>query len=485
MSIETKFIHQFADALSHLGGVGADDKKAHPETEAMIAAEMAIVASNKGFRRGEGTLFLFNGIKYDKLDREDIEILICGTLETLNIGKVYQMKSVEGIYKRMYRSMHMKKFVPQRTIIAFRNKVLNLKDMSTSKHSSEQMTRIYLDFDYDKNATCHEWDRFLVDVIPDKGSRLILQEFLGLMFVDNNELSIEASMFIYGTGSNGKGVIQYIMDNMLGEYCSGYTLAQLCSNNDAGYNLADANGKLLNYASDMDKKIFSNGIFKQIAAREPIQVRQVAQAPFKATDMPLLISNINEIPETTDMSHGFWRRFKLVHLPKTILDKDQDRTLKMRLLGEISGIFNWIISGRERILAQRGQFTESRYMDNMVKDIRTEANSVWSFMSENRYISKIPVNTSYYEVKLLTRDLIKDYHTYCLDNGNKPKAKKGFIADLKHAGFEYRESLRVNGQVSSGFIAFKVEEQFSDVFGQPTEDDEDTNFSVQNNDLPF
>ena len=82
-------------------------------------------------------------------------------------------------------------------------------------------------------------------------------------------------------------------------------LAQLCSGqSDAGYYLADANGKLLNYASDMGKKDFSGGRFKAIAAREPIQVRPIGQSPFEARDMPLMISNINEIPETTDATEG-------------------------------------------------------------------------------------------------------------------------------------------------------------------------------------
>lgn len=478
-----KFIKKFADELQQLRGLGADDTKAHSKTEAEIGDQMAITASRNGFCRGEETLFLFNGKIYEKLKRNDVKILINGTLETLNIGKVYRAKSIDTIYNMMYLSMHMKEFKPLRTTIAFRNKVLNLKDMTTHAHSPEHMTRIYLDFDYDTKATCREWDQFLVDVIPDSPSRQILQEFLGLMFVNNDELSIEASMFVYGTGSNGKGVIQYVLDNMLGEYCSGYTLAQLCSNNDAGYNLADANGKLLNYASDMDKKIFSNGIFKQIAAREPIQVRQVTQAPFKATDMPLIISNINAIPEITDTSHGFWRRFLLVHLPKTILDKDQDRTLKMRLLGEISGIFNWIIAGRERILRNRGQFTVSSYMNRMVTEIRVESNSVMSFMQDRKYLAQPPINTPVVEVKLLTRDVIRDYQQYCMDSGNHAKARKGFIEDLRNAGFEYRDTLRSNGQVSSGFMAYRIEDGYEDIFGTPSQEEE----VIYNpsNDLPF
>ena len=101
---------------------------------------------------------------------------------------VYQTKSVETIFK-IYRSVKMK-FEPSRSIISFNNQILNIKDMSVHPHSEKWMTRIHLDFDYDPKARCPRWEQFLVDVMGDDyEGRKILQEFLGLMFVNNEELS--------------------------------------------------------------------------------------------------------------------------------------------------------------------------------------------------------------------------------------------------------------------------------------------------------
>ena len=45
---------------------------------------------------------------------------------------------------------------------------------------------------------------FLDYVIPDESSRRVFQEFLGLMFIDSDELSVATALYLYGTGSNGK-----------------------------------------------------------------------------------------------------------------------------------------------------------------------------------------------------------------------------------------------------------------------------------------
>lgn len=459
-----KFIGGFTKALPNLGGVGQNDTKVNLVTEANMAISIAEAATDNGFRRGDGTLYVFTGTKYEKLDQDQIYRLICGILEELNIGVVYQTKSIETIFKRIYRSVKVKKFEPSRSIISFNNQILNIKDMSVHPHSEKWMTRIHLDFDYDPKARCPRWEQFLVDVMGDDyEGRKILQEFLGLMFVNNEELSIEASLFIYGTGSNGKSVIQYMMKSILGDYMSSYELAQLCSGqSDAGYYLADANGKLLNYAPDMGKKDFSGGRFKAIAAREPIQVRPIGQSPFEALDMPLMISNINEIPETTDATEGYWRRFLLIHLSRMFNPDEQDKELKPRLRVERSGVFNWILEGRTRILEQRGHFTKSVKMEKMVKTIRIESNSVLSFLKEKGYHGKEPVGVQYTSMAMFSRELMEAYKSYCAEWGNKPKAKKAFKADLERAGLEYRQNMRVGGAFSNGYIFYKVD----DVYGE-------------------
>jgi P4 family phage/plasmid primase-like protien len=453
-----KSIGEIARSLPNLGGLGATHPKIVKETEAEIAYDISEAFNKSNFRRDDSGFFYFDGKKYEKVHDKDIRKIILGVMRYLNIGKVYLFGSVPGIHSMIENDSRFERFEPSRSIISFRNKILNLSDMSVHAHDPKWMTRIYFDIDYDAKARHREWDEFLVRVIPDYGSRMILQEFLGLMFVNTAELSVEASMFLYGTGANGKSVVYSVIKGILGDYCSNFELSQLCStNSDSGYYLALADGKLLNFATDMGKKEFSGGRYKAIAGREPVAVRPIGQAPFEAKDMPLLISNINEIPETTDPTNGYWRRFLIVKFPVTFSADEQDRTLKYKLTSEYSGIFNWIIAGRDRIIKNKGQFTQSREMEEFVREIKEESNSVLSFLRENNYVGVEPRGMKFERMRMFTRDLMDAYTSYCQTYGNKRKSKKNFMNDLRSAGFTYLANFNIGGSFSCGFEFFKID----------------------------
>lgn len=463
-----KTIGEIARSLPNLGGLGAEHTKINKQTEANLAYEIADQFAKSNFRRDDSGFYYFDGNKYEKIQTSDIKKIILGVLRELNIGKVYLFGSIGGIVSMVENDSRFEKFIPSRSIISFRNKILNLSDMTIHKHGPEWMTRIYFSIDYDPKARCPSWDNFLVTVIPDWESRQILQEFLGLMFIDNNELSIEAAMFLYGTGSNGKSVVYSVIKGILGEYCSSFELSQLCSSNaDSGYYLALADGKLLNFASDMGKKEFSSGRYKAIAAREPIAVRPIGQAPFEAKDMPLLISNINEIPETTDQTEGYWRRFLIVEFPITFDAATQNRGLKHELTSEYTGIFNWIIEGRERLMRNKGQFTRSEKMEKDIRDIKEDSNSVLSFLRESNYVGVMPIGVKFETMRMFTREIMDAYTSYCNTYGNKRKSKKNFCSDLKKAHFTPISNLHKDGKFSSGFEFYKIDPIYGDeVYGE-------------------
>jgi putative DNA primase/helicase len=461
-----KTIGEIANSLPNLGGLGQNDKRIDKYTEAKIAHAITDAISSLPFRRGEGSFFHYEDGRYvkvinEKLGNDEMSQIILGVMEELNIGDVYMFGSISMIKEMIANSYKIPDFRPSKSIISFQNCVLNTADMKTMPHNPECMTRIFFDFDYDPKATCHLWESFLTQVLPDDyEGRLILQEFLGFMFINKEQLSEEKSLFLYGTGSNGKSVVQDVIQSMLGnDNCSNYELSQLCTASDAGYNLADINGKLLNFASDMGDKDFSSGRFNTIIKREPIQVNRNGQH-FKAKDIPLLISSINKLPDTKKCDTNYWDNFLLIHFP--IAESDQDRLLKLRLKGEISGIFNWILVGRDRLLKNNGKFTKSPHMEMMIGTAKKESNSVLAFLEEKNYTgleSGIGLVT---RMEMFSREIMSEYSEYCRLWKNTPKSKTNFINDLKSAGFEYKAQMRKGGEVSSGFRFNKKDPNYGD-----------------------
>lgn len=477
-------IGRLSQALQNLGGLGQGHSKVDQITEGNIATDMAQAMSEFGFRYGEDALFCYDGCRYVKLTDREVNRVIFGVLLKLDIGIVYRTKSIETISKLILRSPNILEFKPSKGVISFKNCVLTLDDMKAHEHSSEWMTRIHLDHDYDAKAKCPEWRKFLTEVISDENSIMVLQEFFGLMFVDRSDLKVAVSMFLFGQGANGKTVLADTINYIIGkENYSSFSISQLCTDRDAGYNTAIANGKLLNTASDMGDKDFSGGQYKAITSYDPIMARPIGAAPFTADDMPLMLSLINKMPVTTDSTNGYWRRNKIIKFEKTFDESIADGYIELRLRAEASGIFNWMMEGRERIIKSRGKFTVSDMMEKTNREMRKNSSSVLSFLEEKRWVGKLAPGQAGHEDRAHAKDMYIEYKDYCQLWGNQAKSKNNFFDDLRQNGFKYNPTLRVFGKgTSTGWTFYVVDNKDGDELGQREQEDD---FFDSSQELPF
>jgi len=479
-------IGRLSQALSTLGGLGAEHTKVDVVIEGKIAIEIARVASENGIRKGEETLFIYNGIKYEKLSSNNVYDLICGLLEELEIGIPYQMKSIESIFKRIYRSRKMKSFEPSKSIISFNNCVLTLNDMKSHEHGPEWMTRTHIPHGYDPKAKCPEWRKFLTEVISDEDSIKVLQEFFGLMFIDRADMKVAVAMFLYGTGANGKTVLGDTINYVIGqENYTNFSFPQLCTTNDANYNTAVANGKLLNNVSDMGDKDFSGGQFKAITSYDPIMARPIGMAPFTAREMPLMMASINKVPVTTDSTNGNWRRYKIVRFEKTFEGKSADGYVELKLRTEASGILNWIMEGRERLVKSHGQFTESEKMEDANRKMRQHSSSVLSFLEEKGWVGRLKPGQAGHRDCMHSVDLFSNYVEYCTSWRNTPKSKNNFFDDIRQENFTYEPTLRIFGKKSTGWSFYKIDFNDGDEIGEPEKETGLGVFTEEEQELPF
>ena len=484
MNLE-KPVQVMCERLQGLGGLASGDSRVSLVTEGKIALSVLDAMYKGHFRRGDNTLYAFTGQKYEKLEDRDIKSFICEILNKLEIGIVYQMNSVSKIFSRIMNDMNIPEFKPSRSMISMRNGVLDLDTMNFSKHDERFMTRVYLEFDYAPADPCHLWKTILSEIVSDEMSVKVLQEFLGLVFVDRDVVNVEACLFLYGTGANGKSVVETTVKNMLGDNCSSHEISQLCVGRDADYFTVIANGKLLNFAPDMGDKDFSGGRYKAIVSHQPIMVRPIGMPPFEARDMPLLAASVNKMPVTSDSSDGYWRRNKVIIFDKTFEEKDQDKLLKSKLKKEMSGIFNWIMDGRARIVAQKGQFTDSEKMSHTVAKLRIDSNSVLSFIKDSGYTGKLKKNEMGVEVQMFSVDIMNEYKEYCRLWNNIPKSRNNMRADLLQAGFEYRDRMRITNRVSNGYVFYKIDPDTGDEIGLIERQAEEDYMFGKDNELPF
>lgn len=455
------------------------------------------------FRRFEDTLMVFNGRRYEMVHPEAMRRVIYGWMMRVGAGPAYLAKSVDTVMKMLLRYPFLEKYEPRRNVVYCRNCVVVLGtdgQVDTYPVGPEWMSNICLDVDYFALAGCSEWERFLGTVIDDPGAVKVLQEFLGAMFVDKSELSVETALFLYGIGSNGKSVICETLGALLGDNMSSVGLSQV--NGATGdYYAAKLTGKLLAYNSDENAKDIGSGRFKQLVSKEKLMARTPYGTPFETDDWPMFMANINKAIITSDSSEGFWRRNKVIKFTKRFVDNPDeslgelkaDKTFKTRMLGELPGILNWIFKGRTRLIAQRGVFTKSDDIERVTEEMRCESTAVFSFLEARGLAGRRKAGGVYQEMRLRSKSLYDDYRQWCSENGyTEQKNVNRFKNDMEFAGVIFKKSMKFSdGSVTSGYVLYQV---LVDGEGDPApgwnagedEDDDDRDlFSGRDDDLPY
>ncbi|NCC74623.1 MAG: DNA primase, partial [Sphingobacteriia bacterium] len=295
-----------------------------------------------------------------------------------------------------------------------------------------------LPFNYDPDGTAPIFQRYLDRVLPELSAQKVLAEYMGYLFVKNSTLKLEKALILFGTGANGKSVFFDVVTALLGsENVSTYTLQSLTDVN--GYYRGMIQNRIVNYASEISMKM-ETSYFKSLVSGEPVEARHPYGRPFQISDYARLVFNCNELPRDVEQSHAFFRRFLLIPFGVTIPQKEQDKHLASKIIKtELSGVFNWILSGLERLLKQ-GDITDCDLTDKVLSEYQIQSDSVKLFLQENEYT---PHPTDYQLIK----QLYFDYRAFCIEEGMRPVNKNNFRKRLEAAGI-------VTEKIAAGNVAY-------------------------------
>lgn len=285
-----------------------------------------------------------------------------------------------------------------------------------------------LPFVYNPSAKAPIWQKFLDEVLPDIERQNVLAEYLGSIFIKNggNNPKLEKALILYGTGANGKSVVFEVISALLGHHnISFYSLQSLTNEN--GYFRAKLANKLLNYASEINGRLQAD-ILKQLASGEPVDARLPYGQPFTLHQYAKLIFNCNELPKDVEHTDAFYRRFMIIPFDVTIPEDRQDKLLHVKIISnELSGVFNWILDGLNRVLRQHG-FSKCDAAKRALEEYKLESNSIRQFLADGGYEASPDEYTT-------LGDLYTWYRNFCFQDGMPPFKKVKFSKQLVDMGF--------------------------------------------------
>ncbi|HLF51062.1 phage/plasmid primase, P4 family [Flavobacterium sp.] len=378
--------------------------------------------------KNESFIYLYNGFYWNEINKELLQSFLGKTALKMGVekfkAKIHTFQ--DELFKQFMADAYLPKPEPKKdcVLINLQNGTFEITPTKRGLRNFEQKDFIthQLPFEYEPEATAPLWQKFLDEVLPDKDKQKVFAEFLGYIFIKPSVLKLEKMLILFGTGANGKSVCFEVLNALLGsENVSNYSLQSLTDVN--GYYRAKIANKLVNYASEINGKLETD-VFKQMASGEPIEARLPYGNPMILKEYAKLIFNCNELPKDVEHTNAYFRRFLIIGFDVTIPEDRQDKQLPNKIIqNELSGVFNWILKGLDRLLEQKN-FSKCEAIENARSDYEKQSDSVQIFINEFEY------KTATNEYTLI-KTLYEQYKVFCIEDGFRPVNKSNFMKRLQ------------------------------------------------------
>ena len=404
----------------------------------VLTIENALLLAEKnrwGLCKNHDFIYLFNGTFWADIDKETFQKFLGEAAEQMGVAKFsarfYQFR--EQLFKQFLATAYLPTPESNKNtvLINLLNGTFEISSKGTELRPFDRSDFItyQLPFEYNPQANAPLFEAYLNKVLPDTERQRVLAEYLGFVFIKHgsNALKEEKALILYGTGANGKSVFFEVVNALLGnENVSSYSLQSLT--NDNGYFRAKLANKLVNYASEINGNLEAS-IFKQLVSGEPVEARLPYGQPFILKQYAKLIFNCNELPKDVEHTNAYFRRFLIIPFDVTIPPHEQDKSLHTKIIeSELSGVFNWVLEGLNRLLEQR-RFSDCEAAQKAVEQYRTESDSVQMFLNDYSY--KV---SSTNEMPL--KEIFNEYKSYCIESGFRACSLRTLADRLRNSGYQ-------------------------------------------------
>ncbi len=407
---------------------------------------------NLGIAVKHGVIYVYNEKYWEEIEDEGFKKILSTLSEKMGfysplVARTSEFK--EKLFKQLMNTGIDEAATPKSKnviLINLNNGTLEIDkhNVKLRQHDREDFLTYALDYDYEPTALSPIFSKFLTEVLPEQGSRDVLQEFMGYVFT--TAMKLEKVAVLYGSGANGKSVFFETITALMGKNnISHKGLGDLCMKGDKGNNhRAEVENKLLNFASEVNPKGADVDIFKAFTSNEPVDARRLFKDVYTYRGGAKLVFNANKLPTETEKTEAYFRRFLIIPFDVTIPPEKQDIHLHSKITdNELSGVMNWAIDGLKRLLINNA-FSYSKKMKEALEAYKKESNNTIQFVEEYNLIKNQYEFTS-------NEDLYNTYTEFCNSNGYKGRFSSGnFYKELVLLGFN-KDSKTIGKITKRGF----------------------------------
>jgi len=237
--------------------------------------------------------------------------------------------------------------------------------------------------DNSRLPNCPLFMKFLTEVLQDPKQRELIWEIIG--YILTTDCRYEKGFILFGGGANGKTAFLNILRALFIGYISELRLSDL-SHPYRPSMLAD---KLVNITSEGEAvDLINDAAVKDLITGEPITVEQKYKDPAVIKTFAKLVVASNHLPRTRDKTHGYFRKWILLHFDQMIPPDRQDKQLAEKIIAtELDEIFYGALLGLRR-LRQNDGFTLPVSSIELMAEYERTMNPVISFVEDELAIAE-------------------------------------------------------------------------------------------------
>jgi putative DNA primase/helicase len=278
-------------------------------------------------------------------------------------------------------------------LLVFKNWLVDATTGGTYPLTPKLWTQDAVDFDYDPEAVCPRWERFLEEIFPgDQASQDCIEEQLG--YGMTNETRFEKGALWIGVKRSGKSTVMYIQRKLSGERSVAALSFNYWTENKNAHEeivgkkvgiFADVRFKpARTYGANYDPGGIdhkSAELLLKITGRDAISVGQKYQGAWVGESTMKVIITSNEVPNLQDACGVLPSRFIKLEFKESFYGREDIR-LRTHLTAELPGIANRALAAYRRLCA-RGKFIQPASGLALDAKIQDRINPYSAFMHEH------------------------------------------------------------------------------------------------------
>lgn len=311
-------------------------------------------------------------------------------------------------------------------VLTFQNGTLEIETGKFRDFSQADYCSVIMDYDYDAEAKCPHWERFIEDVTDEEPRRAENLQFIAgyTLFSDCRHQKV---FILVGNGGNGKSVYLEIIQKLFGDKNVTHVEPTGLAKEFERIRLKDS---LLNIGSDINSD-FSKGEVREwlLKAADGTSIQACYKGMNHVDFIPRckLVYACNALP-TAEIINGLNRRMQFIDFPcqyvetpdpKNPKQKPRDINLVKKLNAELPGIFNWAYEGY-KLLNTVGYFTDTPEQQSLMEQFEQTSNPVMVFCDDREFNGTVS-----------REDIYCWYVSWCDDTGHRPLSREKFLPKFR------------------------------------------------------